>query len=433
MAERSGSKKALAAAFVLFLAGVGLVAGGCGSSPGDSAACGSVPCGVIKHVVIIVRENHSFDNIFGTFPRADGARSGLAGSRRVKLSETPDSLVRDIGHSVPSALAAIDGGRMDRFNLIAYSAQKGRNVALSQYYRRDIPNYWAYARDFTLADHYFSSVLGDSFPNHLSLVAGSNLGVIEDPKTPSGTKKQRYWGCDSPRGTSVQVVTSYGVQSEFPCFSARTLVDEANAARVSWRYYAPPAGSVGYVWSTLDAIRQVRRTGLWRARVRPPAQFDEDVRNNRLPAISWLSADWKVSDHPPASMCRGENWTVSRINEIMRSPQWYQTVIVVTWDDFGGFYDHVSPPRETAYTLGPRVPTIVISPYVRPGRIYRKQLDARSILRYVENLYGLPRLMPFDRTVTSIGATLNLRRRPLKPVLLKTRSCPGGGNANAPY
>jgi len=435
--EDSVRTRFLPAAFGLMAAGIGTILAGCGGfgaaakAPADP--CGDMPCGVIKHVVIIVRENHSFDNLFGTFPAADGATTVMQGAKRIKLGETPDSLQTDIGHSVASALLAIDGGKMDKFYLIPYSMQHGKNVAESQYYRRDIPNYWLYAKDFTLADHYFSSVLGDSFPNHISLVAGTNLGVIEDPKTPPGSSKSRYWGCDSPAGTYVQVATTYGIENQFPCFNAKTLVDEADAAHVSWRYYAPPAGTVGYVWSTLDAFRQIRQSKLWSANVHTPSQFDSDVSHGTLPAISWLSGDWKVSDHPPASICAGENWTVGKINEIMRSPLWYHTMIILTWDDFGGFYDHVPPPRESAYTLGPRVPTIVISPYSRAGTVFKKQLDARSILKYVEGLFHLPQLATFNRDVNNISEMLNLRQKPIAPVILKPRTCPTGGGGSAPY
>jgi phospholipase C len=435
--RRYGLRSRLAGvSLALLVCGVLSIAAGCGggSSAGSpKALCGPTPCGVIKHVVIIVRENHSFDNIFGRFPGADGATTAMAGATRVRLTETPDSLQHDIGHGVADAEAAIDGGKMDKFYLIAYSGQLGRNVSDSQYFRRDIPNYWTYAQDFTLADHYFSSVLGDSFPNHLALVAGSNLGVIQDPKTPPNTSRRRYWGCDSAPGTYVQVATADGIENEFPCFGAQTIVDEAQAAKVPWRYYAPPAGTVGYVWSTLDAIRQIRDSKLWNTNVRSPTEFDTDVKNGTLPAISWLSGNWLVSDHPPASICAGENWTVARINAIMRSPLWYHTVIILTWDDFGGFYDHVPPPHESAYTLGPRVPTIVISPYARAHTVYKGQLDARSILKYVEHTFKLPHLAAFDRSVGSIGAMLNPHQKPLAPVILNQRVCPARNGGKPPY
>lgn len=139
---------------------------------------------------------------------------------------------------------------------------------------------------------------------------------------------------------------------------------------------------------------------------------------------------YSKSDHPPESICQGENWTVDQINAIMNSPYWWNTVIIVSWDDFGGFYDHVAPPHESLYTLGPRVPTLVISPYAQQAYVDHMQYDARSILKFVEQVFNLPHMAKFDRSVNSISSTLISQPIPnfttvRQPLIQADRLCSG--------
>ena len=191
--------------------------------------------------------------------------------------------------------------------------------------------------------------------------------------------------------------------------------------------YASPPGTFGYLWNTLDAFRHVRYSRQWGTNVSGPQGFYRDVRTNKLPAISWVTPNLQGSDHPPESICAGENWTVEHINAIVKSSLWSHTVIILTWDDFGGFYDHVPPPSETPYVyghrLGPRVPLLVISPWSRPHLIYSKELDFRSIIKFVENQFHLPHLAHFDRHVKSVSAMLDTSQSPLPPLRLHTRTC----------
>ena len=197
-----------------------------------------------------------------------------------------------------------------------------------------------------IADHFFATMLGGSFANHLVTIAGQSMGVIDSPDSSTA------WGCDSTKRTRVLTDTNSGKRKfVFPCFNGETLVDEANKAGVSWKYYAPAPGDLGYLWSTFDAVRHIRFSSQWDTNVVAPDQFQRDVNANTLPALSWLVAPLKQSDHPPASICAGQAWTVEQINAVMKSPAWSSTVIILTWDDFGGFYDHVSPPRQTPYRL----------------------------------------------------------------------------------
>jgi phospholipase C len=421
---------------VFALIGVGLFLSGVPqtvTAPDNTASqpCQEGNCGPIQHIIIIVRENHSFDNLFGRFPGADGTRVAHVGSKVVPLNDTPDHLRVDLGHGGDSALLAINGGKMNAFNKVLNAIQNGEDVADSQYTQSQIPNYWTYAQHFTLDDHFFSTILGSSFPNHLVLIAGQAMNTVYNP---SHLGKLRSWGCDAGPGTTVTYYINghYGI--ERPCFNNQTLADEANAAGVSWRYYAPPYGTFGYIWSTYDEIKHVRYSKQWKTNVVPDSQFISDVQHGRLAAITWLTTDLKTSDHPPASECVGENWTVEQINAVMRSPYWKNTAIILTWDDFGGFYDHVPPPHESKYRLGPRVPTIIISPYARPHFIDHQQYDFRSIIKFVENNFNLPHIDSYDRRVADIGQALNFNQKPLPPLILSPHQCgsPTGGTPPTP-
>src|SRR5262249_24710700 len=193
-----------------------------------------------------------------------------------------------------------------------------------------------------------------------------------------GNAKWVWGGCDAAEGTVVPVMDTSGNSTRvFPCFEFQTVADNLESAGVSWRYYAPVQGQIGYIWSALDAIGHIRHGPLWASRVVPYGQFLADAAAGTLPAVSWLGPDFAVSDHPSRpgirgspgifSVCEGENWTVQYINAIMQGPNWPTTAIVLTWDDFGGFYDHVVPPAVDYYGLGIRVPLLVISPYVKEG------------------------------------------------------------------
>ncbi len=390
-------------------------AGGTGSAA--AASCGQQSCSPIKHVIIIVRENHSFDNLFGRFPHADGARTAKrAGMSTIKMAPELDPMQTDLIHGVDTARRAIDGGKMDRFYRNPFAYQESQDVADSQYYGYQVPIYWSYAKTFGLADHFFSTIMGDSFPNHLVTISGQAVHVISNPVRPN-LAHLHSWGCDAPSDVTVKQYVGGKVATTFPCFNTKTLADEANAAGVSWKYYAAGYGTDGYIWSTFDSIKHIRNSAQWSTNVVTTPQFDSDVQAGNLPQISWLTSRFWNSDHPPGSICTGQNWVASKINEIMQSPLWSSTAIILVWDDFGGFYDHLAPPYESTYSLGPRVPALMISPYSKPGFIYHKRLDFRSIVTFVENQFNLPHIMKFKRSVNSIGAMLDPNQQPLAPLV----------------
>ncbi|HEY8687475.1 MAG TPA: alkaline phosphatase family protein [Chloroflexota bacterium] len=375
----------------------------------------------IKHIVIIDKENRSFDTMFGLFPGADGASKGeLSNGKIVPLGHMPDQPLLDVGHAGAAATLAVNNGKMNGFDLLPGAIQDGKNIADSQYHESDIPNYWKYARAFTLDDHFFSTISGPSFPNHLITVAATSGNTTDNPRG----QLVHAWGCDGGKESVVNGISPDGRPFlTHPCFDFQTFPDLFQRYHVSWNYYAPKQFASGYVWSALDAIRHIRYGPLWKTNVPPDTTFIKDVKTGHLPQVSWLVTNARESDHPPASICLGEDWTVRQINAVMQSKYWKDTVIFLTWDDFGGFYDHVAPPKLDYISLGPRVPTIVISPYARPHFIDHSPLEFDSLSRFFEQDFHLPALTARDRLAASMLSSLDFHQKPLPPMLLKTRTC----------
>ena len=299
----------------------------------------------------------------------------------------------------------------------------------------DIPNYFAYARRFALADRMFSSIHASSFPNHLYTVAATSGGVISIPYShsePTGLGTQG-WGCDNDPTVVVQQLDNDGDVSEvFPCFDVPTLADSLETMGIPWKFYAPPFGTKGYQFSTLNAINHIRNTTLWSQHVVNSSNFVNDAQNGTLPAVSWLVTG-PQSEHPPNSTCVGENWTVQQINAIMQGPLWNSTVIFLSWDDFGGFYDHVLPPTQDTFGLGPRVPLLMISPYSKPGYVSHTQYEFASILKFIETRFGLAPLTARDAAANDTTDSFDFTQTPSAPLVLGQRSCPVVGTAQQPF
>ena len=380
--------------------------------------------GKIKHIVFIVKENRTFDNYFGTFPGADGATSGqISTGEVIPLRHAPDMTPRDIDHSYQAAVEATDGGAMDRFDLIQGGNVNGDYLSYSQYFESDIPNYFAYARNFVLADAFFSSLEGPSFPNHLYTVGAQSNRAINNPL--SITTPGR-WGCDAAADSRVQTLEEPGdFGSVYPCFDFDTLADRLEEQRLSWKYYAPGQGESGYIWPALNAVRHIRLTSLWQQHVIPTAQFVQDAQNGQLPTVSWLVVGSGMSEHPPASVCMGENWTVEQLNAVMSGPDLDSTVVFLTWDDFGGFYYHVATPVVDNFGFGPRVPLLIISPWARRGHITHTTIEFSSVLKFIEERFDLDPLTERDQDANDLIDSFDFDHRPRATLLLQTRQCAG--------
>jgi len=211
----------------------------------------------IQHIVFIIKENRTFDQIFGTFPGADGTTVGAISTGQViPLGHAPDRGPRDVNHTYPDATTAVDNGKMDQFDLIndksSQCSVNGDYLCMTQYVQEDIPNYFSYATTFTLGDHMYSSIKSSSMPNHLYTIAAQSGGVIN-----SVNGQPISWGCDAPPGTTVPVIDAEGnLTNQFPCFDFQTLADLLENIGVSWRSYA----KTGNDWNAYDAINHIRNT-----------------------------------------------------------------------------------------------------------------------------------------------------------------------------
>jgi len=369
--------------------------------------------------VIIIKENRSFDHMFGTFPGANGATTGMAGSKRIHLGHAKLT-GPDLRHGWNSSEEAIDQGKMDGFYRYAPHYE-----AYVQFLKTDIPKYWLYAQNFVLADNFFSSIYGGSFPNHVYFAAADSDEMTDNP-VGDGHRPAR-WGCDSSRGTKAPTrdPSTGQISHIFPCVNIPTLPDELNAAGLTWRYYTATSTQYGYVWSVLDAINHIRYGDQWSTNVVPVNNFTTDVQS-QLADVTWITPLGEVSDHPEPnlSLCVGEGWSVQIINAIMNSPFWNSTAIFLTWDDYGGYYDHVPPPTVDFYGLGIRVPLLVISPYVKAGTVQHGLSSATSLLRFAEKVFNLPALTQRDKTANNLMDMFNFNQQPLAPLLLTPRKCP---------
>lgn len=393
------------------------------------------PAGIqkIEHVVFIVKENRTYDNMFGAFSAKYGTKSCVLSNGQVMpIVRAADRYPHDIDHGYVAAVLAMDGGKMNQFDLINLGAQAsgdllGDFLTCRQFTSADIPNYFAYAHHFALGAAMFSSLHGPSFPNHLYTIAADSFGVLDNP---FHTLNTHSWGCDAPNDEEdealVRVLLPSGIVGlEFPCLSGvKTMADSLDSAGVNWKYYAPPNTDAGYIWSTFDAINDVRNGPDW-AKVVDSSNFVTDVQNNQLPAVSWVITPFWQSEHPNASTCEGENATVTEMNALMQnSALWNTTAVFVVWDDFGGMYDHVAPPDVDTFGLGPRVPLLVISPYARKAHISTTQYEFSSVLKFIEERFGLPPLTTRDANANDITDSFNFNQKPLAPLVLQTRQCP---------
>ena len=415
----------------------------------------------IKHVIFMVKENRTFDHYFGKYPGADGATvgktlkctqgGGCVPGPDYPLKPAPYVQPHDITHGFASGLYAINGGQMDGFNIIGEGDDMSGYV---QHSRKTLPNYWAYADRFVLADHFFTSMYGPTFPEHLYTVAAQSNGVV-DNKTNADTPGSY---CDDPqeytkkfedhlskRDVKTIMKLEDHITDEIPdqliriaqywedtrtCFNIKVLPDELEAAHVSWKYYGLPDQ-----WMNgLQAIQHVRFGPMWN-NVQDPDQILADLKHGDLPAVSWLiPPEGSANEHPGAGtdVCVGENWTVEHVNAVMKSKYWKSTAIVIVWDDFGGFYDHVVPPHYDVMGLGPRTPGLIISPWTRGGdnpdggSIDHTTYEFSSVLRFIEELHGLDPMTERDAQADPLTGAFDFTGEPnTKKLILQPRDCPG--------
>jgi len=389
----------------------GLVAmAGCGGGSSSSAPQvpflplpSPAPGRYFTHIVIVVQENRTFDNLFATYPGADGTRVGKThnGTMLLRKADLESPISPNNGYRY--WLADYNGGRMNHFDLVPIGRTPGTYVY--QYVNpAQIRPYWDLAKQYVLADHAFQTDGSGSFTAHQDLIRGGTEVNSSDSIIDFPTGKP--WGCDAPAGTVTSLITTnnqyLGSQGPRPCLSYSTLRDLLDAKQLPWRYYAPVIGESfgGDLWNAFDAISAVRYGPEWQTnQASPETKVFTDISRDSLPAVSWVVPDYANSDHPGNSSDTGPSWVAQVVNAIGESPAWKTTAIVIVWDDWGGWYDHVAPPgKRRSGGLGFRVPMIVVSPYSKSGYVAHAQYEFGSIVRFVEDNWGLGRLGTTDTT-----------------------------------
>ena len=404
---------------------------------------------VFQHIVVIFQENRTPDNLFQDpvlIDRgADIASSGLNSmGQTIPLSpidlgtagSSPQNY--DLSHANAAFVSMYDGGKMDGANLIPCSpaANCPPNAHPNPQYMyvkpADVQPYFALAEQYTFGDRMFQTNEGPSFPAHQFIISGtsapttgSNLFAAENPAMSPA-------GCIAALTNRVKMIDPTGSESnpapQYPCFDHPTLTDLLNTKGVTWHYYAPSAGSI---WTGPDAIQHICQqqtvngtlscTGPdWTKNVIiPQSQVLVDIANGQLAQVSWIIPNGLSSDHAASNDGSGPSWVASIVNAIGNSPYWANTAIIITWDDWGGWYDHVAPKVisdgvswGSGYVYGFRVPLIVVSPYAKTAYISHATHDFGSILKFIETTYSLPSLGYADTPADDLSDCFNLTHTP---------------------
>jgi phospholipase C len=377
----------------------------------------------LKHVVVIMQENRSFDSYFGTYPGADGIPRGVCvpDPRGGCVRPYHDAHDRNVGgpHALKNAMRDVDGGHMDGFVSEAVQATRGCTDpddpncvragggldVMGYHDAREIRNYWAYARNFVLHDHMFEPNASWSLPAHLLMVSGwsAKCTVKGDPMS-----------CvDAPNLPQTPPDFQGNHQHVTPDYAWTDLTYLLHEYHVSWRYYVfkgtepdceddsaitckaiPQDAKTPGIWNPLPYFDTVRED--WQAdNVTSLRNFFKAAKRGTLPAVSWVVPTGAVSEHPPGLVSAGQAYVTGLINAIMRGPNWNSTAIFLAWDDWGGFYDHVMPPFVDQHSYGFRVPSLVISPYAKRGYVDHQTLSFDAYLKFIEDLFlGAQRLDP---------------------------------------
>jgi len=366
---------------------------GCGGGGGGSSGIAPRPLPTLAHIVVIVQENRSFDELFQGFPGADTVSSGPTSTgRTVPLAPIGLTPSFDPGHGHGDFLTEYNGGKMNGFDLDSFSPKTAKPPPYFAYAyvpRAEVQPYWDMASQYAIADRMFESNNGPSYPAHQYLIAAQSGLASDNPIIPQPVPNGVGWGCDDPTGTVVPLINGRDV---FPCFDYETLGDVMDAKGVSWAYYAPPPFNKtgGYIWSAYDAIRHIRYGADWTRNIlSPQTSILSDIQHGDLRQVTWVVPNGLNSDHSLFTNGTGPSWVAAVVNAIGKSQYWQNTAILLTWDDWGGWYDHVAPPQIDRMGLGFRVPLIVISPYARRGYVSHTQHEFGSILKRIEETFNL--------------------------------------------
>ncbi len=368
----------------------------------------------IKHIVIIVQENRSFNNLFYGFPGAKTVRSGYdSANDKVRLVPIGLETTWDISHnsgdffhacngtgSIPGTDCQMNG--FDKEPILAGCGTRSNPCPKHPQYgyvpHSESKPYFDMATQYVLADQmYGSNFDSSSFVSHQYIIAGQAQSSVDYPFS--------AWGCPGGSGDDIYMV---GPQRQIPdgqelaCWDPTTLGDELDAGGISWAYYTSQVRGDGGIWSAYQAIKHIYNGPDWTKDViTPQKQFLDDVSNGKLRAVTWVTPTLENSDHAGYGSNTGPSWVTSLVNSIGESSYWNSTAIFVFWDDYGGWYDP-EPPAYVDYDgLGLRIPLLIVSPYAKKGHVSHVHFEHGSILKFIEDTFGLSRLAASDTRAAS--------------------------------
>jgi len=412
------ARRVLAVAAFSLLSACGGGGGGGSSSPSVPATPTPGPGGKghpqIQHVVIVVQENRSVDNLFQGFPGANTQSYGLdRHGQKITLMPVPLEAPWDFEHDAASFFSSCDGRgsypgtncKMDGFDNENWRCGKAgqppcpnANPPYSFVPHAETKPYFSIGENYIFADAMFPSNFDSgSFVSHQYIIAGQAHSTVNYPVGP--------WGCEGNSNipTLTQQRTIGGTIP--PCFNYETLGDELDAAGVSWRYYTSTVSGDGGTWSGYQAVKHIFDGPDWNVNiVTPQTKFFSDVSDGNLPAVSWVTPTCQNSDHPNCRSNTGPDWVASLVNAIGQSQYWNSTAMFVFWDDYGGWYDHVPPEIVDYDGLGIRVPLLIVSAYAKKGCVAHERYEHGSILKFVEDQWGLAKLSASDARANPIGS-----------------------------
>jgi len=392
-----------AAICLVSLAGILAAAHGCGG--GGSTSPPPPPQSKIQHIVVIFQENRTPDNLFHGLPNADIANSGV-NSLGQTIALTPVALANDydLSHAHSAFVSMYDGSKMEGAEKIPIGCKAGATDCppLNPQFRyvnpSEVQPYFQMAQQYTFADRMFQTNQGPSFPAHQFLISGtsaptatSDLFASENVVLPPNPGGNTAAGCAGPTGETVAMINPMGSEAtrQFPCFDHPTLIDELDSNGITWRYYAPSAGSI---WTGPNAIQHLRFGPDWQKVIIPQTTVLSDIASGQLAQVTWVIPDGRASDHPLSTDGSGPSWVASIVDAIGNSQYWSSTAIFIAWDDWGGWYDHVAPTIHNSYEYGFRVPLIVVSPYAKRGYVSHVTHDFGSLLKFTEKNFNLASL-----------------------------------------
>ena len=408
-----------------------------------------VVAALIQHIVIIFQENRTPDNLFQDpvliSHGADISSSGVNSlGQNVPLTpidlgtsgSTPQNY--DLSHAHAAFVQMYHGGKMDGADLVGCTPAANcppnahPNPQFKYVLPADVQPYFALAEQYTFGDRMFQTNQGPSFPAHQFIIAGTSAPTATSTLFASENPALNPAGCIASALNTVTMIDAAGSETaqpaQYPCFEHPTLTDLLGMQKISWRYYAPSPGSI---WTGPDAISHICGRQLvggkltctgaeWVANVViPQTQVLTDIANGQLAQVSWVIPDGKSSDHAVANDGSGPSWVASIVNSIGNSAYWANTAIIITWDDWGGWYDHVAPSVVadgvswgSGYVYGFRVPLIVVSPYAKTAYISHVTHDFGSILKFIETTFHLSSLGYADASADDLSDCFTLTQSP---------------------